>query len=184
MRMAVLPSPWSQLAGHLTPFDPDMIESPMPSSSSPQTGRSPRELVARLRAIGQRATPQRLLILGAFRDPGEHLAAEEVYERVGRLSPAVNRSTVYRTLELFRDAGLISETDLGGGVRQFELLGYGRHHHLICRQCNTMAELDDDVVAPLRDQLKQQYGFEATIDHLALFGTCAHCQGESDGLEQ
>src|SRR4051794_249855 len=69
--------------------------------------RSPEELASRLRAIGQRATPQRLLILGAFAKPGEHLTAEEVYDRVGPLSPAVNRSTVYRTLELFRDLGLI-----------------------------------------------------------------------------
>jgi Fur family transcriptional regulator, ferric uptake regulator len=153
----------------------------MPSPPVPQIGRSPRELAVRLREIGQRATPQRLLILEAFREPGEHLTAEAVYERVGPLSPAVNRSTVYRTLELFRDAGLITETDLGGGVRQFELLESGRHHHLICRQCNTMVEVDDHVIAPLRDRLKEHYGFEATIDHLALFGTCAHCLGTHDG---
>ena len=133
-----------------------------------------------MRAIGQRATPQRLLILGAFQTPGEHLTAEEVYERVGPLSPAVNRSTVYRTLELFRDLGLITETDLGGGMRQFELLDGPRHHHLICRNCEHMIELDDEIIEPLRDHVRSKYGFSVTIDHLALFGLCSCCQGVAD----
>ena len=138
--------------------------------------RTPQELASRLRAIGQRATPQRLLILGAFANPEEHLTAEEVYERVGPLSPAVNRSTVYRTLELFRDLGLISETDLGSGVRHFALIDSQRHHHLICRNCGTMLEFDDDLVAPIRAAAEERYGFAVTIDHLALFGWCAVCR--------
>jgi Fur family transcriptional regulator, ferric uptake regulator len=82
----------------------------------------------RLRDVGHRATPQRLLILGVFA-PGEHLTADEVHARVNELSPVVNVSTVYRTLELFRDIGLLSETDLGTGSRQYELLEGARHHH-------------------------------------------------------
>jgi len=140
--------------------------------------RTPEQLAARLRAIGQRVTPQRLLILGAFARPGEHLTAEAVYERVGPLAPAVNRSTVYRTLELFRDLGLITETDLGGGVRQFEVLDDARHHHLICRSCGDMLLLDDDLVAPLRATVGERYGFDVTIDHLALFGLCSACLTE------
>src|SRR5262245_16222212 len=135
-----------------------------------------QELAARLRAVGQRVTPQRLMILGAFARPGEHLTAEAVYERVSPLAPAVNRSTVYRTLELFRDLGLISETDLGGGVRHYELLDDGRHHHLICRGCGYMMVLDDDLVQPLRDGIRKRYGFVANVDHLALFGLCAACR--------
>lgn len=139
------------------------------------SAHTPADLAARLREVGQRVTPQRLMILGAFAQPGEHLTAEEVYLRVELLTPALNRSTVYRTLELFRDIGLISETDLGGGVRQYELLDDGRHHHLICRGCGEMIELDDALVEPLRERIQQQYGFSAGIDHLALFGLCAVC---------
>lgn len=144
--------------------------------------RTPEAMAKRLRAIGQRATPQRLLILGAFAQPGEHLTAEEVYERVGPLAPAVNRSTVYRTLELFRDLGLITETDLGGGVRQFELFDDSRHHHLICKGCGGMVELSDDIVAPLRDRVRDRYDFDVTIDHLALFGWCSHCRSAAERL--
>jgi Fur family ferric uptake transcriptional regulator len=114
--------------------------------------RSPEELAARLRAVGQRVTPQRLLILNAFARPGEHLTADEVYARVGPLAPAVNRSTLYRTLD------------------------DGRHHHLICRDCGGMLVLDDDLIAPLRDGIRNRYGFNPAIDHLALFGLCRECQ--------
>ncbi len=144
----------------------------MPTSA---TTHDREEHSRRLRAAGQRVTPQRLIILGAFVDPDEHLSAEEVYERVEPQVPGVNRSTVYRTLETFRDLGLICETDLGGGTREYQLLEQNRHHHLICRSCRHMSELDDDLVRPLRAAISERHGFQVTIDHLALFGLCSHC---------
>jgi Fur family ferric uptake transcriptional regulator len=149
------------------------------SSNARSQPPTPEELARRLRAAGQRVTPQRLLILGAFSDPVEHLSAEAVFDRLGPISPAINRSTVYRTLETFRDLGLISETDLGGGVREYQLLDHDRHHHLICRGCRQMIELDDSLVEPLRSEIGKRYGFVATIDHLALFGLCAYCAASS-----
>ena len=135
-------------------------------------------LADRLRRVGQRVTPQRLVILGALR-PGEHLAADEVFARVEPLLPGVNRSTVYRTLELFRDLGLVSMTDLGGGARQFELID-DLHHHLICHRCGTILELDDTLVDPLRDGIRAHYGFAPAIDHLAIFGFCSVCARVTD----
>ena len=154
----------------------------MPTAAS----RSTRELKQRLRGAGQRVTTQRLAVLSVFSLPGQHLTAEEICDRVEASSPAINRSTVYRTLERFRDLALISETDLGGGVREYELLDEARHHHLICRECRCMIELDDDLVEPLRDQIRDRYGFEAGIEHLALFGLCAYCaahQTESEAID-
>lgn len=136
------------------------------------------DLADRLRRVGQRATPQRLVILGALR-PGEHLSADEVFARVEGHLPGMNRSTVYRALELFRDLGLVSETDLGEGVRQFELLA-GRHHHLICQDCGHQTELEDDLVAPLREAIAARHRFAARIDHLAVFGFCPACDGAAD----
>jgi len=137
--------------------------------------REGEEWAERLRRIGQRATPQRLTILAALR-PGEHVSADDVLARVAPLLPAVNRSTVYRTLEFLRDLGFVSETDLGEGVRQFELMDQ-RHHHLVCTGCGATTELDDRLVAPLRAAIAERYGFEAMVDHLALFGRCAACRG-------
>jgi len=138
-------------------------------------------LAWRLRSIGQRATPQRLVILGAL-EQGRHLSADEIYARIEGTIPGLNRSTVYRNLELLRDLGLISETDLGGGTREYELIEE-RHHHLVCRTCGEQWELADDVVSPLRERIAIQYGFTAGIDHLAIFGTCAVCQSRVDPAE-
>ncbi len=134
-------------------------------------------LTQRLRSVGQRVTAQRLVILGALQ-PNEHISADEVLSRVERRLPAVNRSTVYRALELFRDLGLVSETDLGGGVRQFELIEAERHHHLICHGCGAVDAFDDALLTPLRDALQERHAFLPTIDHLAVFGWCAACADE------
>ncbi len=141
-----------------------------------------RALADRLRRVGQRVTPQRLVILGALQH-GQHLSADEVFARVEPLLPAVNRSTVYRTLETFRDLGLVSETDLGGGARQFELIA-DPHHHLICHHCGGILELDDDLVEPLRRAIHARYGFAPAIGHLAVFGFCAACNHDVDGTER
>jgi len=135
-------------------------------------------LADRLRRVGQRVTPQRLVILGAIVS-GEHLSADEVFTRVEALIPGVNRSTVYRTLKLFRDLGLVSMTDLGGGARRFELIDEP-HHHLICHRCGDILDLDDELVDPLRHQILVRYGFVPAIDHLALFGSCAECDAADD----
>lgn len=133
----------------------------------------------RLRRVGQRVTPQRLAILDTF-SPGAHLSADEVFARVETHLPGVNRSTVYRTLELFGDLGLVSITDLGGGSRVFELIDEP-HHHLICHRCGAILELDDALVEPMRAGIRARYGFVPAIDHLALFGFCAACAGTADG---
>lgn len=139
-------------------------------------------LADRLRRAGQRVTPQRLVILGAL-VPGGHLAADEVFARVEGQLPGVNRSTVYRTLELFSELGLVSVTDLGGGARQYELLDQP-HHHLICHRCGGAIEMDDALVEPMREAIRARYGFAPQVDHLALFGFCVECQNvppASDG---
>ena len=133
----------------------------------------------RLRGVGQRATPQRLVILAAFDGPGRHLTADEVYARVAPSMPSVNRSTVYRTLELYRDLGLISETDLGNSVRQYELRDGEPHHHLVCRTCQGTVEFPDAMVEDLRISINRDFGFVPVIDHLAVFGTCASCVAEA-----
>lgn len=135
-------------------------------------------LIQRLRATDQRATPQRLLILSVLQEADRHLTADDVFQRLEPVCPGLNRSTVYRTLERFRDTGIASETDLGGGVRVYEVLESHRHHHLICHRCNRMIDMDDDAVEPMRALVRERYGFEPQIDHLAVWGICADCRAQ------
>jgi Fur family transcriptional regulator, ferric uptake regulator len=133
------------------------------------------QLHERLRAGGQRLTPQRLLILELLYVHGDHVTADELFEQARARYPYLNISTVYRTLELLRDVGIVSETDLGDGRRHFALLSDDRHHHLICLSCGYVQEVEDGLFDPLRRELRAGYGFEPRIDHLAIFGVCSGC---------
>ena len=106
---------------------------------------------------------------------GDHATADEIFAAAQERYPYLNISTVYRTLELLRDIGIISETDLGDGRRQFALLSDDRHHHLICLRCGYVQEIDDQPFDNLRASLQAAHGFDARIDHLAIFGTCQVC---------
>lgn len=136
-----------------------------------------------LRRAGHRATPQRVAVLSAFGESGTHLTAEELFQRVEGQISGMTVSTVYRTLELLRDIQIVTETDLGGGVRQYELMDDEPHHHLICTECGYMIDFDDSAVASLRDYVSDTYGFEPHLNHLALFGRCPMCQAAAELVE-
>ena len=136
--------------------------------------------LAAIRARGERLTPQRLMVLDAVRDLAGHQTAEAIYAYVRLRYPYANLATVYRALAWLKEQSLVSETDLGGGQIEYEFLGERRHHHLVCLGCGGQMEFDDDAVAPLATTLRERYGFEPRIDHLAIFGVCRGCQ---DGMK-
>jgi Fur family ferric uptake transcriptional regulator len=116
-----------------------------------------------------------MLILELLHAHGDHVTAEQIFGEAQQRYPYLNISTVYRTLELLRDIGVVSETDLGNGVRQFALLSDIRHHHLICLSCGYVQDVDDALFDELRAGLRATYQFHARIDHLAIFGECSVC---------
>ena len=140
-----------------------------------------RELHEALRNAGQRLTPQRMMVLSVLAEQGGHMSAEEILALVRQEYPYLNLSTVYRTLDLFVELGLVAQTDLGEGVRRFELVGAHPHHHLICRKCGATIEVGDDLLGPLRQTLQEQFGFAACMDHFAIFGICRSCRDQPDG---
>jgi Fur family ferric uptake transcriptional regulator len=131
--------------------------------------------VARLRQLGLRVTPQRVLVLEALDSASGHLSADEIMRWVAERSPAINLATIYRTLDTLTAAGLVTQTDLGGGSAAYELAGAVQHHHLVCERCGTVTKLDDDLFAPLRERLLREQRFLVSTTHLALFGLCHAC---------
>jgi Fur family ferric uptake transcriptional regulator len=129
-----------------------------------------------LREQGYRLTPQRLMILSSIHGSDHHISAEEIYAQVCAKYPNVNISTVYRTLELLKELGLVTETDLGGGKFRYHSVEKGHHHHLICRKCGRIFELDEAVLNPVEGAILRKYGFKADLSHLAVFGNCVQCQ--------
>ena len=134
-----------------------------------------------LKESGQRLTPQRLLILSALRHAPGHMMAAEILDQVRESYPYIDASTVYRTLGVLKSMRLVSETDIGGGEYQYEWLDQERHHHLICRQCESVTLLDHRYLEDLGAEVLDDYGFQPDIDHFAISGLCRDCLAKAPG---
>jgi Fur family ferric uptake transcriptional regulator len=135
-----------------------------------------RDIVDVLKKQGYRLTPQRLMVVSAIENSEDHISAEEVYSKVVAMYPNVNISTVYRTLELLKRLGLVTETDLGGGRVRYHPANKGHHHHLICQECGAMIDLDESLLRPLEEALLLEHNFIADLRHLAIHGRCVKCR--------
>ena len=133
------------------------------------------ELQAALKAHGLRMTPQRQLILDAIAAIHGHISADVVHQQVAERFPNVNISTVYRTLELLQELGLVTHTHFDDGIAQYHLAEEGAHQHLVCRECGSEVELDLSILKPLADQLRREYGFAPDLAHFAIVGVCRGC---------
>ncbi|HEY78543.1 MAG TPA: transcriptional repressor [Dehalococcoidia bacterium] len=125
---------------------------------------------------GYRLTPQRLMVLAAIENSDDHVSAEEIYAQVVARYPYVNISTVYRTLELLKELGLVTEIDLGEGRVRYHPVDKGHHHHLVCQKCGAIIDVDESTLARLQDVLLARYNFSASLRHVAIFGTCGKCR--------
>ncbi len=134
------------------------------------------DIVSKLTEQGYRLTPQRIMILFAIENSDDHISAEEIHAQIVAKYPKVNISTVYRTLELLKRLGLVTETDLGGGRVRYHPAAKGRHHHLVCQECGAIIDLDESLLSPLKSALLREYKFSADLRHLAIFGRCANCK--------
>ena len=125
---------------------------------------------------GYRVTRQRSLVLDAVCAGEGHTAFGDIYLRVQKLDPAIDRSTVYRALRLFVDVGLVLSADTGGDELYYEVAKPTAHHHLVCRHCGEQWEISDAALDTLTTTIEQNYGFQVSTDHLVLFGTCEACR--------
>lgn len=133
------------------------------------------ELLAQLKELTPRVTPQRRAILEAICERDGHLSAEDIVENVTGKLPGVSPSTVYRNLQALENVGLISHVHMGHGVALYQPASHGRHHHLVCGTCGRTQEIDQRTTGNLQRSLRASHGFEADFDHFAIYGTCADC---------
>ena len=130
----------------------------------------------RLKESGLRLTPQRELVLSALHKLEDAGTAEEIHRRVSAVSSAVDVSTVYRTLDLLQEFGLVSCID-SGSENRYELLGvHGPHMHLVCKMCGKIIGIEADEAEALLDQLQDKYGFTVRLDEVTISGVCPDCQ--------
>jgi Fur family ferric uptake transcriptional regulator len=137
----------------------------------------------RARQHGLRMTRQRVAILQALCELGGHASAENIYEQATLHRHDVDLSTVYRTLERFRDLRILSRTDLGRGCGEYEVVTDQPHHHLVCQSCGRVTDLDHAYLAACAEAIRRDFGFEPIFDHFAIFGWCRDCRRRGDGQE-
>lgn len=128
----------------------------------------------RLRAQGFRITPQRQLVLEAV-ERLRHGTPDEILAEVQRTAPAVNLSTVYRTLEVLEDVGLVTHAHIGHGSPTYHAVDEEVHIHLVCDRCGAVDSVPASVAEPLVAALRRERGFATEIAHVAVHGTCAAC---------
>ncbi|HEU0132134.1 MAG TPA: transcriptional repressor [Mycobacteriales bacterium] len=133
---------------------------------------------ADLRARGYRLTPQRQLVLEAVGQLG-HATPEEIATAVRKTARGVNISTVYRTLELLEELGLVTHTHLDHGPPTYHAATDEDHVHLVCRVCDRVTESPPGLVDDLVTTLRETEGFVADVGHLAIFGTCRDCAAKA-----
>ena len=132
--------------------------------------------VKALQKKGYRLTPQRMMVVEALHGVDRHVSAEEIYAQVRAKYPYANISTIYRTLELLKELGLVTEITLGDGCVRYHPSEKGHHHHLVCQQCGKTIDLPEAELISLEGALSRDYKFKANLKHLAIFGLCADCQ--------
>ena len=129
----------------------------------------------KLRESGYRLTPQREMILAAVERLG-HATPDEVLADVRQHSEAVNASTVYRTLEVLEELGLVRHAHLSDRAPTYHSVTGEEHFHLVCRNCHAVISVDPGVLIPLLDQLEVDHRFSVDVGHLTVFGRCQACR--------
>jgi Fur family ferric uptake transcriptional regulator len=150
------------------------------------TGASPHyhravpdpQLSEMLRSRGLRMTPQRQLVLDAVHQLG-HATPEQVHTVVQQTADAVNITTVYRTLELLEELGMVTHTHLSHGAPTYHPAQAHPHIHLVCRGCGNVTEVDPATMQPVVERLWAEQGFRVDVTHVALFGVCASCEADA-----
>jgi Fur family transcriptional regulator, ferric uptake regulator len=132
------------------------------------------ELQRELRAHGYRLTPQRQLVLDAVRRLG-HSTPDALATEVQRTAPSVNITTIYRTLDLLEQVGLVRHTHLDHGAPTYHP-AEDEHLHLVCRGCGDVVEESTELVTDVVRRLAEQREFTVDVGHITIFGTCGRCR--------
>jgi Fe2+ or Zn2+ uptake regulation protein len=132
------------------------------------------QLTTVLRSRGQRVTPQRLLIHGALRELDRHATAEEVLARVSKRLPNASLPTVYATLDLFEELGIVRRVSGNGGATLYDPRSEV-HHHLVCTRCGRVEDLEAPLDAGGALRAARRAGFAPERAELVVRGLCSDC---------
>jgi Fur family ferric uptake transcriptional regulator len=120
-----------------------------------------------------------LLILDVIHDVKRHLTTEDIIGDIQFKMPGVNKSTIYRTLELLEKAGCVYKSELGGEFI-YHHEEEGNHHHLVCSWCGKTIDCDENLFMPVQWSLREKYNFSVDFNHIVMRGLCEECRSKDD----
>jgi len=145
-------------------------------------GSEGKQSTERIRSLfrerGIACTAQRELVARTLLEMGSHVGANELHRKLARKNPRVALATVYRTLQLLKDNGLIAERHFGERWRRSENVAAAHHDHLVCLGCGTVIEFQEPLIEELQDRVARRNGFKAESHRLELYGYCRDCARE------
>jgi Fur family ferric uptake transcriptional regulator len=136
-------------------------------------------LAARLQRQCRKLTGPRKAVLEVLRAAAHPLSIREVLAKLA--SGGCDLATIYRSMHLLEEVGIVKRFDLGDGVARFELLAEGddgHHHHLVCTRCADIIEIDECATAELEKRIAARSGFKSVTHKLEFFGICPSCQDD------
>ncbi len=143
-------------------------------------------LIKILEDKGYKCTTQRILVYDILAEnKDKHLSTEEIYELIKHKNPKMGIATIYRTLQLFEETGLVYKHNFDDGCSRYEILSPNsneihQHHHLVCKKCGEIIEVKEDLMNSLEEIIEKQYNFEI-LNHVVKFtGICSQCRNKEN----
>ena len=150
-----------------------------------------KEVRAKIEALfelkGLRMTrPREVILEAAFSDQGDHFTADELFEKARAIDKKTSRATLYRTIALLVEGGLLHEIDLGKGVTSYDpnFIESPHHNHLICMDCSKVVEFEDQHISVLEDCITRRLGFTPASKSIQIKANCEELRrtGRCDSL--
>lgn len=133
----------------------------------------------KLKEKGCKLTLQRRSVLDVLIEHNNaHLSTEEIYDKVKEKYPEIGLATVYRTVQLFEEMGIVDRLNFDDGCSRFELASEDtvhHHHHLICEVCNKVFEVEHDLLDEIESEIERKYQFKIHDHNVMFYGTCKEC---------
>ena len=119
---------------------------------------------------GVKLTEQRKIIAKIMSESDDHPDVDELYTRVSKVDPKISIATVYRTVKVFEEAGILAKHDFKGGKARYEELNEGHHDHLIDVKTGEIIEFVDNEIEELQKKVAEKYGYKLVDHKLELYG--------------
>src|SRR5690554_2351466 len=133
-----------------------------------------------LHGASYKLTPQReATVMVLLENEEDHLSAEEVFLLVKEKAPEIGLATVYRTLDLLTELGIVDKINFGDGVARYDLRKEGIdhfHHHLVCMECGSVEEIIEDLLVDVEKIVEEKWQFRVKDHRLTCHGVCKNCQ--------